>query len=67
MGSLIEPIALILPALLLHFSVILLLIFLSLVGLLLYRFFVIFPKIACLHCNAEHHCPRAAMMGVRTR
>jgi hypothetical protein len=53
------------PALFLNFSLILLLIFLGVVGLLLFRFFMIFPKIACLHCSAKHRCPQAAAMGVR--
>jgi hypothetical protein len=33
--------------------------------LLLFRFFVIFPKIACLHCRAKAVCPQAGAMGVR--
>jgi hypothetical protein len=65
MASLIVPILAILPALFLNFSVALLLIFLGVVGLLLFRFFIIFPKIACLHCSAKHQCPQAAAMGVR--
>lgn len=64
-ASLIVPILVIVPALFLNFSSTLLLIFLELVGLLLFRFFVIFPRIACLHCSAKHQCPQAAAMGVR--
>jgi hypothetical protein len=41
--------------------------FLALVALLLFRFFVIFPKIACLHCAAKYQCPQAGKMGVRER
>jgi hypothetical protein len=52
------------PALFLNFSITLLLIFLGVVGLLLFRFFIIFPRIACLHCSAKHRCPQAAAMGV---
>ena len=52
-------------ALLLNFSFSLLAIFLAVVGLLLFRFFVIFPKIACLHCRAKYKCPQAGAMGVR--
>jgi hypothetical protein len=40
-------------------------IFVVLVGLLLFRFFVIFPKLACLHCAAKFKCPQAGQMGVR--
>ena len=67
LASLILPILGMLPALFLNFSAALLLIFLGVVGLLLFRFFVIFPKIACLHCSAKHRCPQAAAMGVRNR
>jgi hypothetical protein len=35
------------------------------VGLLLYRFFVIFPKIACVHCSVKNICPNAEAMGLR--
>jgi hypothetical protein len=33
--------------------------------LLLFRFFIIFPKIACIHCYAKYICPQAGQMGVR--
>jgi hypothetical protein len=65
LASLIVPILAMIPALVVNFSFGLLLIFLVVVGLLLFRFFVIFPKIACLHCCAKHQCPQAAAMGVR--
>ncbi|MEW6667917.1 MAG: hypothetical protein AB1512_22125 [Thermodesulfobacteriota bacterium] len=65
LASLIVPILAMVPALFLNFSFALLLIFLGVVSLLLFRFFIIFPKIACLHCSAKHHCPQAAAMGVR--
>jgi hypothetical protein len=65
MVALIAPIIGIIPALILNFSFLLLAIFLILVGLLLFRFFVIFPKIACLHCRAKVVCPQAEAMGVR--
>jgi hypothetical protein len=64
-ASLVVPILAILPALFLNFSAALLLLFLGIVGLLLFRFFIIFPRIACLHCSAKFHCPQAAAMGVR--
>ncbi len=65
MASLIVPIIAIIPALIVNFSIALLGIFVALVGLLLFRFFVIFPKLACLHCAAKFKCPQAGQMGVR--
>jgi len=65
MMALLAPIIGIIPALILNFSFLLLALFLILVGLLLFRFFVIFPKIACLHCRAKVVCPQAEAMGVR--
>ncbi len=67
MASLIVPIAAMIPALIVNFSVILLVVFLAVVVLLLFRFFIIFPKIACLHCRAKYMCPQAEAMGVRNR
>jgi hypothetical protein len=49
----------------LNFSFLLLAIFLAVVGLLLFRFFVIFTNIACVHCYAKYKCPQAEPMGVR--
>lgn len=65
LASLIVPILAMIPALIVNFSVVLLLIFLAVTGLLVFRFFVIFPKIACLHCSAKYKCPQAGAMGVR--
>ncbi len=65
LAALIVPIVAILPALIVNFSIALLSIFAILVGLLLFRFFVIFPKLACLHCAAKFKCPQAGQMGVR--
>jgi hypothetical protein len=67
LASLIVPILAMIPALIVNFSVVLLLIFFAVFGLLLFRFFIIFPKIACLHCRAKHICPQAEAMGVRNR
>ena len=67
LASLIVPILAMIPALIVNFSVVLLLIFLAVVGLLLFRFFIIFPRIACLHCSAKYMCPQAGAMGVRDR
>ena len=65
LASLIVPILAMIPALIVNFSIVLLLIFLVVVGLLLFRFFIIFPRIACLHCIAKYECPQAGAMGVR--
>lgn len=62
-ASLVVPIIGVIPALVLNFSILLLSILLILVGLLLFRFFVIFPKIACIHCRAQNICPQAQSMG----
>jgi len=67
LASLIVPILAMIPALIVNFSVVLLLILLAVVGLLLFRFFIIFPRIACLHCRAKYECPQAGAMGVRNR
>ncbi|MFC1824230.1 hypothetical protein ACFL9T_16080 [Thermodesulfobacteriota bacterium] len=64
-AALIIPIIALIPALIVNYAVSLLAIFLALVALLLFRFFVIFPKIACLHCFAKYKCPQAGSMGVR--
>ena len=53
------------PALILNFSFLLLAIFLVVVGLLLFRFFVVFTRIACVHCRAKYKCPQAEAMGLR--
>jgi hypothetical protein len=66
MAALVIPILAMIPALILNFSILLLVIFLFVIGLLLFRIFVIFPKIACLHCMAKHKCPQAGAMGVRS-
>ena len=62
-ASLVIPILVIIPALIIDFSLPVLVILLILVGLLLFRFFVIFPKIACIHCRAQNICPQAQSMG----
>ena len=63
-ASLVIPVIAIIPALILHFSFVLLAVFLVIVGLLVFRFFVIFPKIACVHCRAQKICPQAQQMGL---
>jgi len=64
-ASLAIPIIAMIPALILDFSFLVLAILLVVVALFLFRFFVIFPKIACLHCIAKYRCPQAEAMGVR--
>jgi hypothetical protein len=58
-ASLVFPIIAMIPALIINFSWAVLAILLVVIGLLVFRFFVIFPKIACLHCRAKHICPQA--------
>jgi hypothetical protein len=64
MAAKLIPILAMIPALFLNFSFVLLTIFLTVVGLLLFRIFVIFPKIACVHCRAKNICPNAKAMGL---
>ena len=64
MAAKLVPILVMIPALFLNFSFVLLTIFLTVVGLLLIRIFVIFPKIACVHCRAKNICPNAKAMGL---
>ncbi len=64
MGSLIFPIVAILPGLYLNFSWLLLVIWLAVLGLMLFRFFVVFKRVACAHCMAKKRCPNAQAMGL---
>jgi amino acid transporter len=63
-ASLVIPIIAMIPALALDFSYLVLAIMLIVVALLVFRFFVIFPKIACVHCRAKNVCPQAQSMGL---
>jgi len=65
MATLLIPLIAIIPALILNFSFLLLVLLVGLAGLLIFRIFVIFPKIGCLHCRAKFKCPQAEAMGVR--
>ena len=65
MTALLFPIIALVPGLLIHFSWSVLILLGALIGLLVFRFFVIFPKLACLHCLAKFKCPQAGRMGVR--
>jgi hypothetical protein len=64
MAAKVVPIIAMIPALILNFSFLLLAIFLAVVGLLLFRIFVVFPQIACVHCRAKNICPNAKAMGL---
>lgn len=64
MASLFAPLVAMLPALIINFSPTLLALFLAVIALLLFRFFVIFKKIACVHCYAKNKCPNAINMGL---
>ncbi|MCX6012156.1 MAG: hypothetical protein NTV30_01830, partial [Chloroflexi bacterium] len=59
LASLIIPIIALIPALLA--------IFLAIITLLLFRFFIVFPKIACIHCRAKNLCPNAKTMGLNRK
>jgi len=61
-ASLVIPIIAMIPALIFNFSWAVLAIFLVVVGLMIFRFFFIFTKIACVHCRAKHICPQAQQM-----
>jgi hypothetical protein len=64
LAALIAPIPLMILGLLLNFSVTLVAILLIVIALLLFRFFVLFPKVACGPCLARQKCPNAAQMGL---
>jgi hypothetical protein len=67
MATKIVPILAMIPALFLNFSFSLLTIFLVVIGLFLFRIFVLFPKIACVHCRARNICPNAKAMGLNNK
>ena len=58
------PIVAMIPALIMNFSFVLLGIMLAVAGLLVFRFFFIFTKVACVHCRAKNVCPNATAMGL---
>jgi len=64
MAALFIPIIGLIPALILNFSIILLILFLIVLGLLMFRFFVVFRRTACVHCSAKYRCPNAKAMGI---
>ena len=64
MDSLFIPVVFIIIALILNFSVLLLALFLTVLGLFMLRYFVIFKRVACVHCALKHRCPNAKAMGI---
>jgi hypothetical protein len=64
LAGFILPIVALVPALIINFSYVVLAILLVLVALLAFRFFVIFQRIACVHCRAKNVCPNAKAMGL---
>ncbi len=58
------PIVAVIPGLALSFSWWVLLAMVVLIALLAFRFFVIFPRVACVHCRAKNVCPNARSMGL---
>jgi ABC-type nitrate/sulfonate/bicarbonate transport system permease component len=64
LAALAIPVVAIIPALIIDFSFGLLAIFVAVVALLVFRFFVMFTKVACVHCRAKSVCPNAKSMGL---
>ena len=58
------PIVAILPGLTIDFSYLVLGLLLGVVALLAFRFFVLFKRVACVHCRAKNECPNAQSMGI---
>jgi hypothetical protein len=66
-GFLIFPIVVGVPLLIGTFSMFLLSMELFLFILLVVRFFIIIPRLACVHCLSKFVCPQAGQMGVREK
>jgi hypothetical protein len=64
LAALIVPVPLMIVGLVLNFSVALLAILVAVVALTVFRFFVLIPKVACVHCYAKAKCPNAERMGL---
>lgn len=64
MAALVLPLLLMLPPLVAAFSFPLLVVFLLVAALLVFRIFILFPQIACVHCCAKNECPNAISMGL---
>lgn len=64
LAALLAPVPLLLVGLALNFSAGLVAITAAVVGLLVFRFVVLFKQVACVHCHAKQRCPNAAQMGL---
>ncbi len=67
MAGLIAPLVLMLPVLIINFSVSLAIIFLIIVSLFAFRIFIIFMKVACVNCCAKNICQNAKAMGIQDK
>ena len=67
LAALAIPIIVMVPALIMNFSFLVLGLWLGVIALLLFRFFVVFTKVACIHCRAKNECPNAQAMGIGVR
>lgn len=65
-ASMVIPIIAMIPALIINFSFVVLVLLVVVIALLAFRFFVIFSKIACVHCRAKNICPQARSMNLST-
>ena len=64
LGSLIAPLPLMVPGLIVNFAPVGLALLLTVALLLAFRFFVVFKRTACPHCAAKGRCPNAQAMGI---
>ncbi len=65
--SLVFPILCGIFILVFKFSLFLFVLEIILFSLLVIRFFIIFPRLACIHCLSKFVCPQAGQMGVRDK
>ncbi len=61
-AALVVPVIAMIPSFFINFSWVVLVIFLAVIGLLLFRFFYLFGYVACVHCRAKAVCPNARQM-----
>jgi hypothetical protein len=64
LGALAGPLALIAVGLVVDFSLAGVLCLVALAGLLAFRYFILFKRVACPHCAAKGRCPNAKAMGI---
>jgi hypothetical protein len=64
LGSLIAPLPLMVPGLIVNFALVVLALLIAVAALLAFRFFVVFKRTACPHCAAKGRCPNAQAMGI---